>query len=164
MDQWGLLVIATYVCKILAETPDIWRQSFIATNLHPHHRISFHGWYKKIKGVLAAGLCYESEKTITAESLLPEWYKVWPSERKAKAFELMSTGNWGDLQTIKALCKLTGLHPSKIPEYQTCFLWKYRQVKLTLEHRQPMRCQKQYRLLAPGSLITTQMMDSLHFN
>lgn len=32
IDQWGLVVIAMYVCKILAETPDIWRQSFIATN------------------------------------------------------------------------------------------------------------------------------------
>lgn len=52
LDQWTLLILALQT--ELAITPKTWVQGFRSTNLHPHYRVPFNEWLKKIEPSLAA--------------------------------------------------------------------------------------------------------------
>ena len=46
INQWQIImVISTAIQNIPAK---VWTDSFVAVNLHPHHRMTFHDWIKKI--------------------------------------------------------------------------------------------------------------------
>ena len=46
INQWQLImVISTAIQNISAK---VWTDSFVAVNLHPHHRMTFHDWIKNI--------------------------------------------------------------------------------------------------------------------
>ena len=46
INQWQIImVISTAIQNIPAK---VWIDSFVAVNLHPHHRMMFHDWIKKI--------------------------------------------------------------------------------------------------------------------
>ena len=84
LDQWQLLVIAAHCVRELMADPDIWTRSFIATNLHPLHRVSFDDWIVKIKDFITRGGSYEDEGEITHESLLPEWRRNWQDDASSR--------------------------------------------------------------------------------
>ena len=50
-----------------------WEQSFINVNMHPHHRLPFKGWLKKIKEDLDKGAEFEDEREVELYDLLPTW-------------------------------------------------------------------------------------------
>ena len=60
-----------------------WELSFIAVNMHPHHRISFEDWIQKISGFVEAADKFEEEE-IDVRELLP---KVWLEQPLAKRQE-----------------------------------------------------------------------------
>ena len=46
INQWQIImIISTAIQNIPAK---VWTYSFVAVNLHPHHRLNFTGWIKKI--------------------------------------------------------------------------------------------------------------------
>ena len=53
INQWQLImVISTAIKKISAK---VWTDSFVAVNLHPHHRMTFSDWIKKISPDVKTG-------------------------------------------------------------------------------------------------------------
>ena len=53
INQWQLImIISTATQNIPAK---VWTDSFVAVNLHPHHRMTFHDWIKNISPDVKTG-------------------------------------------------------------------------------------------------------------
>ena len=53
INQWQIImIISTDIPNIAAK---FWTDSFVAVNLHPHHRMTFPGWIKKISPAVKTG-------------------------------------------------------------------------------------------------------------
>ena len=53
INQWQLIMfISTAIQNIPAK---VWTDSFVAVNLHPHHRMTFHDWIRKISPAVKNG-------------------------------------------------------------------------------------------------------------
>ena len=53
INQWHIImVIYTSIQNIPAK---VWTYSFVAVNLHPHHRMMFHDWIKNISPAVKTG-------------------------------------------------------------------------------------------------------------
>ena len=55
----------------------VWENSFVAVNLHPHHRISLEDWLQKIGHFVEAADKFE-EEVIDEQQLLPTEWKNTP--------------------------------------------------------------------------------------
>lgn len=75
IDQWMLVLVVLAMLRDCRETR-VWENSFVAVNLHPHHRISFDDWLCKICPFVQAANKFEQE-IIDDFALLPsEWRKL----------------------------------------------------------------------------------------
>ena len=66
-----------------AQHPKLWEKSFIATNMHPQHRLQFGGLVKKVESCLQGGDSFKVEGPVDKFNLLPEfWIGMEPAERE----------------------------------------------------------------------------------
>ena len=72
IDQWALVNVGLAMLRD-CDSSNVWEASFIAVNMHPHHRISFDDWMDKIDNFTRAGEKFDDE-VIDLSSMLP---KVW---------------------------------------------------------------------------------------
>ena len=64
------------------DSSNVWETSFIAVNLHPHHRISFEDWLDKISPHVKAAEKYETEVINLSELLPKSWLQVPLAQRQ----------------------------------------------------------------------------------
>ena len=122
MDQWGLLLVGLASFRELVRRPDIVVESFKSVNMQFSTRLDFPRWLNKIESFLVGGSKFIDEGEVSPRVLLPEWYKVWPEDRKLAALEVMRNGDgWGDVTTVKALCAATGMSIGDVAGHQVCY-------------------------------------------
>ena len=72
IDGWMLVLVGLQMLRDCAASR-VWENSFVAVNLHPHHRIGLDDWLQKIAHFVAGADKFEEEH-IDEEELLPtEW-------------------------------------------------------------------------------------------
>lgn len=72
IDQWTLVNVGLAMLRDCDQS-NVWESSFIAVNMHPHHRISLEDWLDKIAGFTRASEKFDDE-VIDLSVMLP---KVW---------------------------------------------------------------------------------------
>ena len=53
ITQWQLIMVISTVIQNISSK--VWIYYFVAVNLHPHHRMTFHDWIKKISTAIKTG-------------------------------------------------------------------------------------------------------------
>lgn len=82
IDQWMLVLVGLAVLRDCAQS-EVWRNSFIAVNMHPVHRLSLKDWLQKIGHQLVAADKFEKE-TIDLHALLPKSWKNCELSKRQK--------------------------------------------------------------------------------
>ena len=72
IDQWMLVLVGLAVLRNCAKSR-VWENSFVAVNMHPHHRVSFAEWVPKIAPFIGAAEKFEQEVIDDAALLPAEW-------------------------------------------------------------------------------------------
>ena len=86
IDQWTLVNVGLSMLRD-CDSSNVWEASFIAVNMHPHHRISFDDWMDKIDNFTRAGEKFDDE-VIDLSSMLP---KIWLQTPLPKRQEWLAT-------------------------------------------------------------------------
>ena len=82
VDQFKLVHVGLAAVRQL--TRESWVASFVACNLHPHHRKPFAEWLKSIEHFLEGGKTFKCEEPIDLYRLLPAfWHGTSPAEKRA---------------------------------------------------------------------------------
>ena len=76
IDQWTLVLVGLGMLRDCAAS-QVWTNSFLAVNMHPHYRISCDDWLAKISPFVAAADKFEQE-VIDVEVLLPTPWRQTP--------------------------------------------------------------------------------------
>ena len=76
IDGWMLVLVGLQMLRDCSESR-VWENSFVAVNLHPHHRISLEDWLQKIGHFVEAADKFE-EEVIDEQQLLPTEWKNTP--------------------------------------------------------------------------------------
>ena len=81
-DGWALIHVGLAAVRELSS--DAWVRSFIKVNLHPHHRVAFPDWCKRISHFLQGGESFKAEGCMKdVYLLLPSfWHGMTPDEKK----------------------------------------------------------------------------------
>ena len=72
IDQWALVNVGLAMLRD-CDSSNVWEASFIAVNMHPHHRVSFDDWMDRIRGFTRAAEKFD-EEVIDLSAMLP---KLW---------------------------------------------------------------------------------------
>ena len=72
IDQWTLVMVGLAMLRD-CDASNVWESSFIAVNMHPHHRIGVEDWLDKIRGFITSGQKFDDE-VIDLSAMLP---KAW---------------------------------------------------------------------------------------
>jgi hypothetical protein len=79
-DGWQLCHVALAAVRELESK--VWIDSFRKVNLHPHYRVSFPEWCKRIAHHLQGGLSFKPEEVIDPYVMLPAfWHGMLPAEK-----------------------------------------------------------------------------------
>ena len=79
IDQWVLVLVGLSMIRD-CDSRDVWESSFIAVNMHPHHRVNLEDWLEKIAPDVRAAAKFEKEH-VDYNSLLP---RVWKEQSEVK--------------------------------------------------------------------------------
>ena len=88
VDIKMLMLVGLQMLRDCAQSR-VWENSFIACNLHPHHRISVKDWLKKIGHFVVAAEKFEDE-VIDDRSLLPSAWNDTPLAQRQKWLRLIA--------------------------------------------------------------------------
>ena len=81
IDQWMLVLVGLGMLRDAAAS-NVWQNSFLAVNMHPHYRIGLNDWLDKIAPFVRAADKFEDEE-IDERALLPkEWTRTQLSQRQ----------------------------------------------------------------------------------
>lgn len=81
IDRWTLVMVGLAMLRD-CDASNVWESSFIAVNMHPHHRISFEDWMEKNAGFARAADKF-SDEVIDLSSMLPKtWLEIPTQQRK----------------------------------------------------------------------------------
>ena len=81
VDGWQLVHVGLSCVREL--DADAWISSFKKVNLHPHHRVGFPAWCKRIEHYLQGGESFKPEVVRDTYALLPSfWHGMTPEEKK----------------------------------------------------------------------------------
>ena len=75
IDGWMLVLVGLQMLRDCSASR-VWENSFVAVNLHPHHRISLEDWLQKIGHFVEAAEKFEEEVIDEYELLPAEWKKT----------------------------------------------------------------------------------------
>ena len=75
IDRWTLVLVGLGMLRDCSASR-VWETSFIAVNLHPHHRIPFDDWLDKISAFVSAAEKYDDEVINLSELLPRSWLEV----------------------------------------------------------------------------------------
>jgi len=110
MTQWDLLLLSVHCVREVMKTGNVWKDSFKAVNMHPNHTLPLKAWLKKLEPVLRKGKQCGDEGDTSPESVLPDWHKKWPQEKKDLAMRTIDEGGgWSDPSCLSALTSVCGL-------------------------------------------------------
>jgi hypothetical protein len=87
VDQWGLVHVGLAAVRMCV--PRIWISSFKAVNLHPHFRVPFAVWCKRIESFLEGGQTFKAEEPLDLYAMLPPIWQGMEPEEKVKVFEII---------------------------------------------------------------------------
>ena len=105
VDGWQLILVALAMVRELSS--DTWVYSFTKVNLHPHHRVSFVKWCKRISHFLQGGESFKTELVeVDAYSLLPGFWHGFTTEQKKRAFEIYK--KYENTFSVDCVRELTG--------------------------------------------------------
>jgi hypothetical protein len=129
-DGWMLIHVALAAVRELDS--ESWIKSFKKVNLHPHHRVSFEEWCKRIAHHLQGGLNFKPETHRDMYTMLPTfWHGMLPDEKKqAMAIAKADDMNFsvacvrelhskvhvplGDMQNLRVCLELAVEDPSQL--------------------------------------------------
>ena len=80
IDKWVLILVGLAMLRDCTESR-AWEMSFIAVNMHPHHRIPFDDFMEKIDGFVKAADKFEDEH-IDVRELLPQFWLKHPLAKR----------------------------------------------------------------------------------
>lgn len=101
-DGWTLIHVGLAAVRELE--PDSWVKSFKKVNLHPHFRVSFAEWCKRISHFLQGGQTFKEESLKDVYALLPSfWHGMTPDEKKRGMSILQEHDSSYSVACIKAL-------------------------------------------------------------
>ena len=86
IDQWDLVNVGLSMLRD-CDNSNVWEASFIAVNMHPHHRVSFDDWMDRIRGFTRAGEKFDDE-VIDLSAMLP---KLWLQSPLRKRQQWLAT-------------------------------------------------------------------------
>lgn len=103
IDGWQLIHVGLACCRELL--PEVWVYSFKKVNLHPHHRVNFDEWCKRISHFLQGGEgSFKPEAARDEYALLPAfWHGMEPAEKKLAASILKSHANSFTMECLREL-------------------------------------------------------------
>ena len=103
IDGWQLIHVGLACCRELL--PEVWVYSFKKVNLHPHHRVNFDEWCKRISHFLQGGEgSFKPEVARDEYALLPAfWHGMEPAEKKLAASILKSHANSFTMECLREL-------------------------------------------------------------
>ena len=81
IDCWMLILVGLGVLRDCAKS-NVWENSFIAVNMHPHYRVSLEDWMQKIKPFVIAADKFETEIIDEVELLPADWKKIPLAKRQ----------------------------------------------------------------------------------
>lgn len=102
IDGWMLILVGLSILRDCKES-QVWENSFIAVNMHPHYRISLEDWMVKIAPFVVAADKFETE-VIDELALLPADWKKTPFTLRQEWLKLISDdgASW-DVDLIRTL-------------------------------------------------------------
>ena len=119
VDGWCLVHVCLAVLRALE--PDAWISSFKKVNLHPHHRVGFVEWCKRIEHFLVGGKDIKEEELTDNYTLLPSfWHGTAPNEkmRVMKIYE--ENDSAFSTQCIEQLRRELGFPLSDMQDLRLC--------------------------------------------
>ena len=81
IDQWTLILVGLDILRDCAAS-NVWENSFIAVNMHPHYRLNLEDWLEKIKPFTLAADKFEEEEIHELELLPPVWTERSETDRE----------------------------------------------------------------------------------
>ena len=104
IDCWTLILVGLNMLKDCAASR-VWENSFVAVNMHPHHRISCEEWLEKIGSFVQAANKFEPE-VIDHFDLLPSAWREQPFEKRQEWLAIIDDdGPTWDIDLIAKLRK-----------------------------------------------------------
>ena len=89
VDGWQLVLVGLACVRDLKS--ETWIESFKAVNLHPHHRVPFEDWCKRIAHHLQGGQSFKSEKVLDTYLMLPSFWHGMEIAEKKSAVSILAT-------------------------------------------------------------------------
>lgn len=125
IDQYGLIACGLAAVRHTGRHPEIWVDSFVATNTHPTRQISFEDWCVKIAPHLQASDSFHLIKQnaeIDEYTLLPAFWQAMAPEDKKLAVEIVRKhgDNAWDLNCCRELIRSLSLTMSELSALQPC--------------------------------------------
>lgn len=132
VDQWSIMLTGLAAVRHCNKNPNIWINSFIATNTHPTKQIPFADWCKKIEWAIQSSDSYDlitqDSTDIDTYSLLPLFWQAMSPEHKALAVQIVQDADapWSP-ECIQELSSKLSVKLSEMPALQPCIF-------LAIEH------------------------------
>ena len=82
IDGWMLVLVGLQMLRDCTASR-VWENSFVAVNLHPHHRISLDDWLKKIAHFVIGAEKFEEEQIDERELLPTGWQRQKLADRQS---------------------------------------------------------------------------------
>ena len=104
IDHWTLVLVGLQMLRD-ATTSDVWMNSFLATNMHPHYRLSLDDWLQKIHPFVEAADKFETE-VVDMVALLPAEWRKQPLTRRQQWINIIDED--GASWDVDLIAKLRG--------------------------------------------------------
>lgn len=104
IDQWMLVLVVLAMLRDCRDS-QVWENSFVAVNMHPHHRVPFDDWLLKIAPFVQAAEKFENE-VVDDFAMLPTEWRTKPLSLRKKWIQIIDDdGATWDVDLIDKLRK-----------------------------------------------------------
>ena len=104
IDQWFLVLVVLQMLRDAAAS-NVWENSFIACNLHPHYRVDVEEWLQRIQPFVLAADKFEDEE-INLQELLPAEWRRKPLATRQKWIKVIDESGPAPTWDVDMLAKL----------------------------------------------------------
>ena len=119
VDGWQLVHVALAMVRELA--PETWVYSFRKVNLHPHRRVSFEEWCKRIAHFLQGGESFKPEVISDGYALLPSfWHGMTVEEKKMAASIFAAHGSSYTVDCLRELHRRSHIQMADMQNLRVC--------------------------------------------
>lgn len=87
IDQWTLVLVGLAMLRDCSQS-NVWENSFVAVNMHPHYRVPFCQWLEKIAPFVNAAAKFEREE-VDERAMLPADWRQQPLAFRQKCLKII---------------------------------------------------------------------------